>query len=271
MYPMSSAVNAGPFWSNGPSPGAFYNFPGAQAGNGLASTRSETPGEYGTQRSYTPVTTGTSVIGLKFANGVVIAADKLVSYGSLARFHDVDRVYKINDKTIVGIGGDFADFQFIKRHIDQKVVDDMCLSDKNEMKPKSLYNWLTRVMYNRRCEFKPLYLDIVVGGIQDGEPFLGHVNLRGRAYTSNVVATGYGTHLALPLLREYSENPTAYAGLDTQKATELTKSVMEVLWYRDCRSDPKYSQAICTTDGVQVDAHCFVKQNWNLATMIKGY
>lgn len=269
-----SSVNAGPFWSNGPSPGAFYNFPGAAANasaGGPAMARTETPGEFGTQRSYTPVTTGTSVVGLKFANGVIITADKLVSYGSLARFHDVDRVYKVNDKTIVGVGGDFADFQFIKRYIDQKVVDDMCLADKNELKPKSLYNWLTRVMYNRRSEFKPLYLDIVVGGMQDGEPFLGHVNLRGRAYTSNVVATGYGTHLALPLLREYSENPTAYAALDKTKAAELAKSVMEVLWYRDCRSDPKYSQAICTAEGVQVDGHCFVKQNWNLATMIKGY
>ncbi|XP_058463649.1 proteasome subunit beta type-4 [Malaya genurostris] len=269
MY--ASAINSEPFWGNGPSPGAFYNFPGAGIKSGDISNGIVTPGEFGTQRSYTPVNTGTSVVGLKFANGVIIAADKLVSYGSLARYHDVDRVYKINDKTIIGIGGDFADFQFIKRYIDQKVVDDMCLADKNELKPKSLYNWLTRVMYNRRCDFKPLYLDMVVGGIQDEEPFLGHVNLRGRAYTSNVVATGYGTHLALPLLREYSENPTAYSGLNLQKTNELVKSVMEVLWYRDCRSDPKYSQVLCTSDGVQLDQHCFVKQNWNLATMIKGY
>ncbi|XP_053687775.1 proteasome subunit beta type-4 [Sabethes cyaneus] len=270
MYPASS-LNVAPFWSNGPSPGAFYNFPGISSGGSAVSTVPETPGVFGTQRSYTPINTGSSVVGLKFANGVVIAADKLISYGSMARFHDVDRVYKINDKTILGIGGDFADFQFIKRYIDQKVVDDMCLADKNELKPKSLYNWLTRVMYNRRCDFKPLYLDMVVGGIQDGEPFLGHVNLRGRAYTSNVIATGFGTHLALPLLREYSENPTAYAGLDKQKATDLTKSVMEVLWYRDCRSDPKYSQVFCTAEGVQEEPNCFVKQNWDLATLIKGY
>ncbi|XP_058829051.1 proteasome subunit beta type-4 [Topomyia yanbarensis] len=267
MY--STALNAGAFWSNGPTPGAFYDFPGSKTISGPAAGVVETPGDFGTQRSYTPINTGTSVVGLKFANGVIISADKLLSYGSLARYHDVDRVYKINDKTIIGIGGDFADFQFIKRYIDQKVVDDMCLADKNELKPKSLYNWLTRVMYNRRCDFKPLYLDMVVGGIQDGEPFLGHVNLRGRAYISDVVATGYGTHMALPLLREYSENPTAYAGLDRQKASELIKSVMEVLWYRDCRSDPKYSQVICTSEGVHLDSHCFVNQNWNLAKMVK--
>ncbi|XP_035901573.1 proteasome subunit beta type-4 isoform X1 [Anopheles stephensi] len=272
MYPAGGNTMAGPFWSNGPAPGAFYNFPGNSATAGaMQAPRSDTPGEFGTQRSYYPVTTGTSVVGLMFKDGVIIAADKLISYGSLARFHDVDRVYRINDKTVLGVGGDFADFQYIKRHIDQKVIDDQCLDDKNEMKPRSFYNWLTRVMYNRRSDFQPLYLDLVIGGMQDGEPFLGHVNLRGRSYTSNVVATGYGTHLALPLLREYSENPEAYQNLGQPQANDLMKRVMEVLWYRDCRSDPKYSQAVCTASGVQVDADCFVAQNWDLAHTIKGY
>ncbi|XP_035792572.1 proteasome subunit beta type-4-like [Anopheles albimanus] len=273
MYaPAGNQLVGGPFWSNGPAPGAFYNFPGGAAATaGGMQAQTETPCQFGTQRSYQPVTTGSSVVGLMFQDGVVIAADKLISYGSLARFHDVDRVYRINDKTILGIGGDFADFQYIKRHIDQKVIDDQCLDDKNEMKPRSFYNWLTRVMYNRRSDFNPLYLDLVIGGMQDGEPFLGHVNLRGRSYTSNVVATGYGTHLALPLLREYSENPAAYQTLKQPQATDLMKRVMEVLWYRDCRSDPKYSQAICTTAGVQLDADCFVAQNWDLAHTIKGY
>lgn len=67
------------------------------------------------------ITTGTSVIGVKYDGGVIIAADNLVSYGNMARFQNVERVFKINDKTIIGIGGDYADYQFIKRHIDQLV------------------------------------------------------------------------------------------------------------------------------------------------------
>lgn len=59
------------------------------------------------------------MIGLKFDGGVIISADSLVSYGSLARFRDIDRVFNVNDYTIMGAGGDYADFQFIKRHIDK--------------------------------------------------------------------------------------------------------------------------------------------------------
>lgn len=152
-----------------------------------------------------PITTGTSVVGLKFDGGVVIAADNLVSYGSMARFQDVQRVFNINNKTVVGAGGDFADFQCIKRYIDQKIIDDMCYADEYEMKPKSLYNWLTRILYTKRSKFEPLWVDIVVGGVEDGVPFLGHVDLRGRSYQDDVIATGFGKHLALPLLRERTE------------------------------------------------------------------
>jgi len=49
----------------------------------------------------TPITTGTSVVGIKFDSGVMIASDNLVSYGSLARYQDVQRVFKVNDKTVI--------------------------------------------------------------------------------------------------------------------------------------------------------------------------
>jgi 20S proteasome subunit beta 7 len=94
------------------------------------------------------------------------------------------------------------------------------LDDKNQLKPKSLYNWLTRVLYNKRSKFEPLWLDLVIGGMEDDVPFLGHVNFRGRAYTADVVSTGYGGHLALPLLREVSEK-TQTVQMNRAKANEL--------------------------------------------------
>ena len=42
--------------------------------------------------------TGTSVLGVKFTGGVVIAADMLGSYGSLARFRNVSRLMKVSSK-----------------------------------------------------------------------------------------------------------------------------------------------------------------------------
>ena len=65
--------------------------------------------------------TGTSVLGLKFDDGIIIAADTLGSYGSLARYRTVSRLMKVNNTTVMGAGGDYADFQFIKSIIEQRV------------------------------------------------------------------------------------------------------------------------------------------------------
>ena len=65
--------------------------------------------------------TGTSVLGVKFNGGVAIAADMLGSYGSMARYRNCSRVLKVNDSTILGAGGDYADFQHLKSIIEERV------------------------------------------------------------------------------------------------------------------------------------------------------
>lgn len=271
--PTSANIFDRPLWHNGPRPGAFYNFPQQQQLNHDGGVGVQEP----LQRSAGPITTGSSVIGLKFDGGVIIAADTLVSYGSLARFRNIDRVFKVNEHTIIGCSGDYADFQFIKKHIDQKITDDYCHDDGIELQPRALFNWLTRVLYQRRSRFEPLWLDLVVGGMQDGLPFLGHVDVRGRAYEDSAIATGYGKHLAVPLLREETERARNRAGfgangLVTQRvAQDLVRKSMEVLYYRDGRSDPQYKQAVSTSKGAEVVGPFQVSQNWELATLIKGY
>ncbi len=65
------------------------------------------------------MTTGTSVLAVKFNGGVVFAADTLGSYGSLARFRDCERILKVNENTVIGCTGDIADFQYLKGIIEQ--------------------------------------------------------------------------------------------------------------------------------------------------------
>ena len=123
--------------------------------------------DIGTQHTQTPITTGTSVLGVAFDGGVVIAADVLASYGSLARFRNVSRVYKVNNKCVIGCGGDYADYQFLLKAIEQKIIDEDNYNDNQTLSPNALYSWLTRVHYNRRSKFDPLWCQWVVGGVTD--------------------------------------------------------------------------------------------------------
>ncbi|GCC39388.1 hypothetical protein chiPu_0022759 [Chiloscyllium punctatum] len=66
-----------------------------------------------------PMVTGTSVLGVKFDGGVILAADMLGSYGSMARFRNIPRLMKVNDNMVLGASGDYADYQYLKQAIEQ--------------------------------------------------------------------------------------------------------------------------------------------------------
>lgn len=85
-------------------------------------TPSTGPGDYNaaeaTTHTQSPIVTGTSVLGLKFKDGVMLAADNLASYGSMARFRDIERLIKVGKYTVIGVGGDISDLQYIERLLD---------------------------------------------------------------------------------------------------------------------------------------------------------
>ncbi len=65
-----------------------------------------------------PVCTGATVIALTFEGGVAVAADRQASYGNMARYKKVSRLFRVNQTTLVGISGDVADQQFLKHEIE---------------------------------------------------------------------------------------------------------------------------------------------------------
>lgn len=82
------------------------------AGLPFGLTHSSVPAE-AKKATLMPATTGTSVLGIKFNGGVLLAADVLGSYGSLARYRCVERLVKVNEKTIMAASGDIADFEYL--------------------------------------------------------------------------------------------------------------------------------------------------------------
>ena len=72
------------------------------------------------QRTANPIVTGGSVVGVKYNGGILVAADTLASYGSLARFEGVERIAKIGDAgdTLLAAGGEYSDYQYMLKLIE---------------------------------------------------------------------------------------------------------------------------------------------------------
>ncbi|KAF2435107.1 proteasome endopeptidase complex, beta subunit [Tothia fuscella] len=229
-----------------------------------------------TQHTQSPVVTGTSVVAIKYKDGVVIAADNLASYGSLARFTDVKRLRKFNSSTVLGFGGDVSDMQYLDRLLnDLDVKENYSHADDeaSQLSANNLHTYLSKVMYKRRTDFNPLWNHILVAGISsESEPFLASVDLLGTTFSSPSLATGYGAHLAQPIMRKLVPDEEAVKGISKEQAVDVVKECMKVLFYRDARSMDGYSIAVISKEGIEIkENEKLENQSWQFAERIRGY
>lgn len=190
-----------------------------------------------------PMVTGTSVLGIVYDGGVLLAADTLLSYGSMAKHQGISRMFSIPDSdTIIAASGEFSDFQEIKQILSQKALEETQTEDvlmdslyadhSKSLTASAIWNYLRHVLYQKRNKFNPYWNEILVAGKdEDGKMFLGSVDKIGTTLKENVLATGFGAYLALPILRE-KWRPDLTEG----EARGILEDCLKVLFYRDCRA-----------------------------------
>ncbi|CAF0721386.1 unnamed protein product [Didymodactylos carnosus] len=230
----------------------------------------ETEAERGIRtRTVNPVVTGSSVTAFTFNGGVILAADTLGSYGTLAKYRNIPRIHQVNDKTVIAIGGDLSDADYIKEAIDAKVEEDLVQDANNELSPLSLYSWCTRLMYHRRTKLNPLLTNVIVAGMENKEPFLGRVNDKGSAFKEFIIMTGIGNHLAQVIIigwiRTILENSNR---LNRDEAENLMDRIVKQLFYRDCRAFARYQVCVVTDAGIDFKAK-EVTPDWSLAPTLE--
>ena len=210
-----------------------------------------------------PIVTGTSILGIRYNGGVMLCSDTLGSYGSLARFRSIERIKKIGSNTIVGASGEYSDFQYITDLLEQLVDRDYCADDKIETSPKAIYQYLVRIMYNRRNRFNPLWNTLIVAGFKDGKSFLGYTDLLGSNFEDDTMASGYGAYLAKPILRNFLDSKNGDVNnISEQEAREVLEKCMKVLYYRDARSLNKIQIATATASGLTISEPYSLQTEW---------
>jgi len=218
-----------------------------------------------------PIVTGASVLGVKYNGGVMLAADTLLSYGSMAKTMDASRLIEI-DQTLIGASGEYSDFQAIQEMLEAKSLEMQSgllqERDGNEppMTARSMWNYLRVVMYHRRNKMNPLWNNVVVcgkDGTKEGEFFLGVVDRLGTTVEDNIMATGFGSYMGIPLLREKWR-----ADMDEGEARALLEDCMKVLFYRDCRAASRIQLAKVSADGVLISEPYELETNWDGSTTI---
>ena len=196
------------------------------------------------------------------------------SYGSLARFTDVKRLRIFSDTSIIGFGGDVSDMQYIDRLLSSLDIRENYSSTGHTLNARNLHTYLSKILYKRRSDFNPLWNNLLVAGLDDnGAPFLSLADLLGTTFSAPTLATGFGAHLAQPLLRRLvPDDEQSVPNITKEQAVEAIKECMKVLFYRDARSMDRYSIAIVTKEGIELkEDEKLENQSWAFADQIRGY
>ena len=147
---------------------------------------------------------GTTTVGIKASDGVVLCADMRASAGYFIANNNTMKIQKIYDHAGLTLAGGVADAQnltdILRYHASVHAVQ------KNEnITIKSLARLCSLVFHQNRGY--PFIADILLGGYDRDGPALFNVDMFGSVEEKSYVTTGSGSPVAYGLLEdEYSDN-----------------------------------------------------------------
>ena len=209
-----------------------------------------------------PVNVGSSVIGIKYKDGVMLAADTAVSYGSMRYTKGTSRMHKLSEETAMACSGEMSDFQELTKMLREKYESDLIENDGALfLKPRDYFSYISRINYQRRMKGDPLWTGNVIGGVRsdNGEVFLGMVDLYGTKIEGNFMLTGLAAHYCQVLLQNAWK-----PDLTEEEARRVIEDCIRVLFYRDKKAADEVQITTITKDrGVVIDAPYKIEKGWN--------
>ena len=148
---------------------------------------------------------GATAIGLTYQDGVILAADKRISYGNFVVNKNTRKIFSITDQIASACAGMVADMQVLTRQVGA-LAKIRKLETRREMATNSVAKLMSVIMFERR--YFPLLTQVIVGGVNT-VPEIYTLDPLGSLLPDNYAAVGTGAELALGLIdSEYKKDMT---------------------------------------------------------------
>ncbi len=152
------------------------------------------------------LTKGTTTVGIKAKDAVVLAADRRAVMGNLIAGKEVKKIFKVHDYVGVTTAGSVADAQ--------KIVELMKaearlyqLRHGRRISARAIANVTSHVLHSSLKAFRPYLVQLIIGGFNQDEPSLYNLDPSGSIIEEDYTATGSGSPTAYGVLEaEYEED-----------------------------------------------------------------
>ena len=190
--------------------------------------------------------TGATAVGVRVNDGVVLAAEKRVSYGGFVMSKSARKVFLITERLGIACAGLFADLQAVGRMLEAEVRF-YEVSLKRTMRTAAAAKLLANILYSYKLF--PLISETLVGGIDDEGPHLFVLDPVGSVIEDDYAAVGSGAPIAIGVIEgEYRKDASL------EEAKQLTVKAVRVAMERDASSGDGIDILVISRDGVSEES-----------------
>lgn len=143
--------------------------------------------------------TGATVVGIKCSDGVVVATDSLITWGTHILSEKGVKAFKLTDTIVLASAGLTSDYQMLVNRL-QAQIKLYELNQKKDITVKALSKMIANTLYSRRMA--PLYVQTVVVGVDANGPQLFTLDMGGSLMPDEFTAAGSGTATAYGVLED---------------------------------------------------------------------
>ena len=189
--------------------------------------------------------TGTTTVGLKTEEGVVLATDMRASLGNMVSSKDVQKVEEIHPTGALTIAGSVSAAQNLISSLQAEVR--LYEARRGEDMSMQALSTLTG-NFLRSGAF--LIVSPILGGVDDDGSHIYSIDALGGTTEEEYTVTGSGSQFALGVLEQHYEEDLSLEEAETVAARAI-KSAVE----RDLASGNGINVAVVTEDGVEVSRY----------------
>jgi proteasome beta subunit len=170
---------------------------------------------------------GASVVGISYSDGVILAADKRISFGNFVVNKNIKKTFTVTDHVGAACAGMVADMQVLVRQV-EALAKIRKLETRREVAPNSIAKLMSVIMFERR--YFPLLTQVIVGGINE-KPEIYTLDPLGSVLPDDYAAVGTGAEGALGIMdAEFKPN------MSEEKVKELASRAIRSAVQRDAAS-----------------------------------
>jgi len=194
---------------------------------------------------------GATTVGVVCKDGVILAAERRVTYGYFVMSKSGKKVFQIADKIGAACAGIVADMQILTREVGA-YLKLYTFEREQSVTVRTAAKLMGSMLFERR--YFPYLAQTIVGGMDESGPKLFVLDPLGSVIEDKFTAVGSGSEIAMGLLEtDFKE------GMTVDDARGLVKKAVKAASARDIGSGEGIDMLVITNAGIKEEHEAVIK------------